>query len=67
MPELIIHEKTGFLVKSVNEATDALKDVKKIDRRHCREQSESNFSREKMIEDYLILLGLYYLLLIQFL
>ncbi len=53
MPELILHEKTGFLVESIDEAIDILKDVKKIDRRYCREWSESNFSRGKMVADYL--------------
>jgi len=53
MPELIIHCRTGFLVKNVDEAVDALKDVNTINRYYCREWSISKFSREKMIEDYL--------------
>jgi len=53
MPELIVHEKTGFLVNNVDEAVDVLKDVKKIDPKYCREWSEGNFSQGKMIDDYL--------------
>jgi glycosyltransferase involved in cell wall biosynthesis len=53
MTELIIHRKTGFLVKSIDEAVDALEDVKNIHRRYCREWSESKFSQGKMIDDYL--------------
>jgi glycosyltransferase involved in cell wall biosynthesis len=53
MPELIVDGKTGFLVKDIAEAAAALDDVKKIDRGCCREWCENNFSREKMVEDYL--------------
>ena len=53
MPELIVDGKTGFLVKNIAEAAAALDDVKKIDRGYCRRWSEGNFSREKMVEDYL--------------
>ncbi|MFC1669076.1 glycosyltransferase family 4 protein [Spirochaetota bacterium] len=53
MPELIVHGETGFLVKGIDEAVDALDDVKNIDRRYCREWAMSKFSREKMVEDYL--------------
>lgn len=53
MPELILHEKTGFLVSSIDEAVEVLKDVKRIDRRFCREWSCSNFSQEKMVDDYI--------------
>jgi len=53
MPELILHGETGFLVEDIDEAADALKDIKNIDRRYCREWSLGKFSREKMIDDYL--------------
>ena len=53
MPELIVDGKTGFLVKNIAEAAAALDDVKKIDRSYCRKWGEGNFSREKMVEDYL--------------
>lgn len=53
MPELIVDGKTGFLVNSIDEAAAAVADIKKINRRSCRKWSESNFSREKMVEGYL--------------
>jgi len=53
MPELIVHEKTGFLVDNVDEAVCALKDVKQIDRKSCRQWAEKKFSQEKMIDDYM--------------
>jgi len=53
MPELIVHEKTGFLVNKIDEAVESLKDIKQIDRKFCREWAESNFSQEKMVNDYL--------------
>jgi glycosyltransferase involved in cell wall biosynthesis len=52
MPELIKHEETGFLVKNVDEATNAVAELKKINRNYCREWSESKFSSKKMAEDY---------------
>ena len=53
MPELIVDGKTGFLVNNIDEAAAVVADIKKIDRRSCRKWSESNFSREKMVEGYL--------------
>ncbi len=53
MPELIIHEKTGFLVNTVDEAAEAVGNIKSIDRKYCRKWALSKFSREKMTEGYL--------------
>jgi glycosyltransferase involved in cell wall biosynthesis len=55
MPELIKDGETGFLVKDVDEAANAVKDIKKIRRAFCREWSESKFSSKKMAEDYFTL------------
>jgi glycosyltransferase involved in cell wall biosynthesis len=56
MPELIQHEKTGFLVNKVDEAVDAIGQLGSIDRKYCFEWANSQFSKEKMAADYL---GLY--------
>jgi glycosyltransferase involved in cell wall biosynthesis len=56
MPELIQHEKTGFLVGTVDEAVDAIGQLGSINRAYCREWANSQFSKEKMAADYL---GLY--------
>jgi len=53
MPELIVQEKTGFLVDTVDEAVSVLKDVRQIDRTYCRSWAEKNFSQEKMVDDYI--------------
>ena len=53
MPELIRHEKTGFLVDNIDEAVEAVNEVKNINRRDCQEWSESQFSCDKMVGDYL--------------
>lgn len=53
MPELIQDGKTGFLVKNVEEAVDAVNSVEFINRRDCMEWANSNFSRQKMVDSYL--------------
>ncbi|APY10555.1 glycosyl transferase [Seonamhaeicola sp. S2-3] len=53
MPELILHEKTGFLVNTVDEAAEAVANIRYISRRTCRDWAFSKFSREKMIDNYL--------------
>lgn len=53
MPELIIHEKTGFLVNTIDEAVDAVGEIKYIDRNNCRDWAFEKFSREKMTIEYL--------------
>ncbi|MGC9344388.1 MAG: glycosyltransferase, partial [Bacteroidales bacterium] len=53
MPELVIHEKTGFLVSTINEAVEAVKNIDSINRNKCTEWVSSMFSRQKMVESYL--------------
>jgi glycosyltransferase involved in cell wall biosynthesis len=53
MPELILHEKTGFLVNSKEEAVEAVNKISKINRHDCRERALSLFSAERMTEDYI--------------
>jgi glycosyltransferase involved in cell wall biosynthesis len=52
MPELIRHEKTGFLVNSVDEAVNAIGQLKSINRQDCFDWASSQFSKEKMAADY---------------
>jgi glycosyltransferase involved in cell wall biosynthesis len=56
MPELIKHEKTGFLVNTIDEAVEAVKHIKNINRHDCYDWAGYQFSSEKMVNDYL---GLY--------
>lgn len=53
MPELILDGKTGFLVKTIEEALEAVNNIKMINRNYCMEWVASKFSRQKMVEDYL--------------
>jgi glycosyltransferase involved in cell wall biosynthesis len=53
MPELIKDEKTGFLVESINEAVGAVDRIDSIDRLECYNWAISQFSRDKMVDDYL--------------
>lgn len=55
MPELIRHQETGFLVYNIEEAVEAVGQVKFINRINCHRWSRSRFSSEKMVNDYLAL------------
>ncbi|MFC1809327.1 glycosyltransferase family 4 protein [Candidatus Omnitrophota bacterium] len=50
--EVIAHNKTGFLVNSVNEAVEAIKKISTISRETCRQHVEENFSLEHMVQAY---------------
>jgi glycosyltransferase involved in cell wall biosynthesis len=52
MPELIQHERTGFLVNTIDEAVDAVAQLNNISRQRCRDWAGSQFSAEKMAGDY---------------
>ena len=53
MPELIKHGETGFLVNNVDEAAEAVGRLKNINRLACYQWAVSQFSSEKMVNDYL--------------
>ncbi len=55
MSELIKHEQTGFLVNTVDEAVETIADLDKINRRECYNWAISQFSSEKMVNDYFAL------------
>jgi glycosyltransferase involved in cell wall biosynthesis len=53
VPEVIEDGVTGFVVDTVDEATAALADVPRLDRRRIRAVFEERFSVERMTDDYL--------------
>ncbi len=53
MPELIVDGENGFLVNSIDEAVEKVKDIPSIDRFFCRKWAEENFSKGKMAEKYI--------------
>ncbi|MBX4198297.1 glycosyltransferase family 4 protein [Candidatus Parcubacteria bacterium] len=55
MPELIVDSKTGFLVDSLDDMQKKLDEVNLIDRKTTREHVVKNFSKEKMVEEYVAL------------
>lgn len=52
MPELIKHQETGYLVKNVDEAVEAVAQLPKINRNECYQWASSQFSCDKMVSDY---------------
>ena len=53
MPELIMDGKTGFLVNTIEEASQMVDNIQLINRKYCRDWAVSNFSMEKMVDGYL--------------
>ncbi len=53
MPELIKHGETGFLVKSIGEAAEAVQGIGSLSRESCHWHARENFSKEKMVQGYL--------------
>jgi glycosyltransferase involved in cell wall biosynthesis len=53
MPELIENGKNGFLVKTVEDAIDAVAHIKDIDRACCRRHVEQHFTINRMVEEYI--------------
>ncbi len=51
-PEIVKHEKTGFIVENEREMIKAIKKIDKIDRADCRKYVEENFTIDKMVEGY---------------
>jgi len=53
MPELLVHGKNGFLVKSIAEAIHAVSEIEKIDRNYCRQHVAHYFTTDRMVEEYI--------------
>lgn len=53
MKEIIKDGKTGFIVKDVDSAVEALRKIDSLDRNYCHEFVSENFSKERMAADYL--------------
>lgn len=52
IPEIIKDGKTGFVVENSEQAIEAIKKIGTIDKRYCRDYALTNFSAERMAEDY---------------
>lgn len=51
-PELIKDGKTGFVVDTMEEMVQKIKEIDKIKREDCRHNAEKNFSVESMVSGY---------------
>lgn len=52
VPEVIKHGKSGYIVNSVEEMVEAIKNIDKISREETRKRAENFFSIKKMITGY---------------
>jgi glycosyltransferase involved in cell wall biosynthesis len=50
--EVVKDGKTGFVVKDIKEAIEAIKKISQIDRMNCRKRVENFFSYQRMVSDY---------------
>ena len=53
VPEIVVNGKTGFLVQDREGAVRAVRDVLSLDRKAIRRHVEVNFSRDRMVSDYI--------------
>lgn len=50
--EVVKHGKTGFVIKNIPQAIEAINKIDKIKRKDCRLWVEKKFSKERMIDEY---------------
>jgi glycosyltransferase involved in cell wall biosynthesis len=53
VPEIVKHGESGFIVDTVDEAVDALSKTKDLEPVSIRRHVIDNFSRERMVEEYI--------------
>ncbi|HLO91315.1 MAG TPA: glycosyltransferase family 4 protein [Lentimicrobium sp.] len=53
MPELVEHNKTGFLTQNIHEASRAVEQVDHLNRFYISERAIAKFSAERMVEQYI--------------
>lgn len=52
IPEVVAHGETGFVVDNIEEMIEAVKSIKQIDRKECRDYSRNNFNAKIMADNY---------------
>jgi glycosyltransferase involved in cell wall biosynthesis len=52
VPEVITEGETGFIVKNIEEAAEAVHRVSELSRAHCREIFDKHFTSARMASDY---------------
>jgi glycosyltransferase involved in cell wall biosynthesis len=51
-PEIVVDGETGFLVDNIEQMVAKIGEVKKIDRKACRDRVEKHFTSEIMVDNY---------------
>lgn len=54
VPEIILDNKTGFIVDTIDEASAKIGEIGKINREDCHKHAKENFSAERMTKEYLV-------------
>jgi len=52
VPEIVVDNKTGFIVNNIKEMVAAVKKIDKIKRADCRTHVEKKFDAERMVDGY---------------
>ncbi|MDP3901666.1 MAG: glycosyltransferase family 4 protein [bacterium] len=52
VPEIVKHKKTGFVVDTLDEFKESIKNIDIIDRRSCRQWAEDKFTIKNMVDKY---------------
>ena len=52
IPEIVLHQRTGFIVDSVEEMANAVRRAECISPQACREHAENHFSAARMADGY---------------
>jgi glycosyltransferase involved in cell wall biosynthesis len=55
VPEIVEDGVSGFLVRNVEQAAEAVRRIDRIDRKRCRQRFEERFTAKRMCDDYLAL------------
>jgi glycosyltransferase involved in cell wall biosynthesis len=53
VPEIVKHGETGFIVNTIDQAVDVIPKISGLDRSRIRRHVAENFSRERMVENYI--------------
>lgn len=53
MPEIVVHNQTGFICSSIDQIKDAIKNIDNIRPEDCRHRVEENFTYQSMAKKYI--------------
>ncbi|HEV2699733.1 MAG TPA: glycosyltransferase, partial [Terriglobales bacterium] len=55
LPEIVRDGKTGFIVTTVQDMAEAIREVHRVDRQVCRREAERRFGAREMLTGYVSL------------